>query len=138
MSKQSITVLTDTGFNLNVTSDPVRADGYFGYKDGLHSISWTLENFTGRIWLEASLASEPQETDWFAVTLDGCNPYVEYPRKPLEPTGPQGDTMVDAYTFQGNFLWVRLRVDRSYVVPQPVTDSEKESLGSVAKALLNH
>lgn len=138
MSKQSVTVLTDTGYNLNVTSEPARADGYFGYKDGLHSISWTLENFTGRIYLEASLASQPTDNDWFAISLDGCNPYREYPLKPLEPTGSSGDTMVDAYTFQGNFLWVRVRIDRSYIVPQPVTDSEKEQLGSVAKVLLNH
>lgn len=138
MSKQSITVLSDTGYNLDVTSDPVRADGYFGLRDGLHSISWTLENFTGRIWLEASLAATPSETDWFPVTLDGCNPYREYPLEPLAPTGSRGDTGVDAYTFQGNFLWIRVRVDRSYVVPQPVTDSEKEQLGSVARVLLNH
>ena len=138
MSIQSIQVLGDTGIQLNVTSDKVRADGWFGQKDGIHTIAWYLEDFTGRIFLEATLAADPQNNDWFPVHLDGCNPYVEYPLDAGAPTGTYGDTMVDAYTFQGNFLFIRVRIDRSYVLPVPTTDSQKALLGSVRKILLNH
>ena len=138
MSKQSVLMLDDTFIELNVTGDKVRADAFFGLKDGLHTVTFQLENFTGRIFIEASLESDPQEVDWFPVFLNGANAFQEYPLDPLEPTGISGDTFVDAYTFQGNFLFLRARVDRSYIVPVPTTDSEKSLLGSVKRILLNH
>lgn len=138
MSKQSVVLLGDTFIELNVTGDPVRADAWFGYKDGLHTVTFHLENLTGRIFIEASLASDPQENDWFAIFLNGAKAYNQYPLNPLEPTGVSGDTFVDAATFQGNFLWLRARLDRSYVVPVPTTDTEKSLLGSIRKILLNH
>ena len=138
MGKQSVLVLGSTGIEQNVTSDKVRADGWFGQKDGLHSIAWYLEDFTGRILVEASLETDPLESDWFPIQLDGAKSYIEYPEIPTNPSGPHGDTLVDAFTFQGNFLWLRVRIDRSYVVPVPTTDAEKGLLGSVGKVLLNH
>lgn len=138
MSKQSVLMLNDTFIELNVTGDKIRADAWFGLKDGLHTVTFSLENYTGRIFIEASLESDPQENDWFTVFLNGAKPYMEYPLDSLAPTGLSGDTFVDAYTFQGNFLYLRARIDRSYVVPVPTTDSEKSHLGSVKKILLNH
>lgn len=138
MSKQSVLVLGDTNNLLEKTGDKVRADGYTGLKDGLHTITIHLENFTGRVYLEASLASDPNENDWFPIYLNGAKPYVEYPLDPLNPTGIEGDTFVDAFTFQGNFLWLRARIDKTYIVPLPQTDPEKAELGSIKKILLNH
>ena len=139
MGKQSIVMLDDTDINLNVTGEALRADAWYGYKDGLHTVAFYLENFTGRIYIEASLASEPTSEDWFPVFLNGAQAYMNYPINPLAPIGgPSGDTFVDAFTFQGNFLWLRARIDRSYVVPVPTTDAEKSALGSVKKILLNH
>ena len=130
--------MSDTLIELNVTGDAVRADAWFLNKDGLHTVTFHLENLTGRIFIEASLASVPEENDWFTVNLNGAQPFAQYPLKPLEPTGITGDTFVDAYTFQGNFLWLRARLDRSYVIPVPTTDTEKSLLGSIRKILLNH
>ena len=138
MSKQSILVLSDTFIEMNVTGDKIRADAWFGLKDGLHTVTFHLEDFTGRIYIEASLESDPQENDWFPVFLNGAKSYMEYPLDSLVPTGIQGDTFVDAFTFQGNFLYIRARIDRSYIVPVPSTDAEKSLLGSVKKILLNH
>ena len=138
MSIQSVQILGDTQIELNVTSDPVRADGWFGQRDGLHTVAFFLEDFTGRIFLEASLATDPQENDWFAIFLDGSVPFQEYPRNPGAPTGIRGDTFVDAFTFQLNALWLRVRIDRSFIMPQPTTDEEKSLLGSVRRVLLNH
>lgn len=138
MSKQSVQVLGDTQVNLNLTGDKIRADGFFGYKDGLHTVTFHIEDFTGRIYLEATLESNPAETDWFALYLDGQNAYKQYPLIAVAPTGVTGDTMVDAFTFQGNFLYIRARMDRSYVVPVPTTEVEISLLGSIKKVLLNH
>lgn len=138
MSKQSVVLLGDTFIEQNVTGDAVRADAWFGFKDGIHTVTFHLENFTGRIFIEASLESDPQESDWFAIFLNGSKPYIQYPLDSLNPTGIDGDTFVDAFTFQGNFLWLRARIDRTYFVPAPTTDAEKSLLGSVRKILLNH
>lgn len=138
MGKQSVQVLGNTGIEQNVTSDKVRADGFFGQADGLHSMSWILEDFTGRVFIDATLASDPEEADWFSIFLNGAREYIEYPLDTINPTGPRGDTGVDAVTFQGNFLYIRFRIDRSYVVPVPTTDAEKGLLGSIGKVLLNH
>lgn len=139
MGKQSIVMLDDTGIELEVTGDAIRADAWYGYKDGIHTVAFYLENFTGHIYIEASLASDPGEEDWFPVYLNGAKSYMNYPINPLAPMGgTSGDTFVDAYTFQGNFLWLRARIDKSYVVPVPNTDSEKAQLGAVKKILLNH
>ena len=139
MSKQSVLVMGDTQVNLNLTGDKIRADGYFGYKDGLHTVTFHIEDFTGRIFLEATLESNPAETDWFSLFLDGSKAYTEYPIDPNNPSsGNNGDTMVDAFTFQGNFLYIRARMDRSYVVPVPTTEPEISLLGSIKKILLNH
>lgn len=132
-------MLGDTGIQLEAVGDKIRADGYFGQKDGLHSVAWVLEDFTGRIFIEASLETDPEETDWFSIFLDGSKAYIEYPLIPGAPTGKNGgDTMVDAFTFQGNFLWLRVRMDKTYVRPVPTTDSQKSLLGSITKVLLNH
>lgn len=138
MSKQSVVMLSDTFIELNVTGDKIRADAWFGLKDGLHTVTFHLSDFTGRIFIEASLESDPQDNDWFPIFLNGSKSFVEYPLDSLEPTGIAGDTFVDAYTFQGNFLYLRAGIDRSFVVPVPTTDSEKSALGSVKKILLNH
>lgn len=132
-------MLGDTFLELNVTGEKIRADGFFGQKDGLHSVAFYLQDFTGRVFIEGTLASEPVDgVDWFAIFLDGTNSFIEYPLDLSNPTGVNGDTMVDAFTFQGNFVYLRVRIDRSFVVPIPVTDPEKALLGSIGKVLLNH
>ncbi len=138
MGKQSVLVLGNTGIEQNVTSDKAKADSFFGQKDGLHTMAWTLEDFTGRVFIDATLALDPEEIDWFPILLNGARAFIEYPLDSINPTGPHGDTGVDAVTFKGNFLFVRFRIDRSFVVPVPTTDAEKGLLGSIDKVLLNH
>ena len=138
MAKASVEMLGNTGINLEAVGDKIRADGWFGQKDGLHSVALYLEDFTGRIFIEASLENDPQDEDWFPIFLDGAKAYVEYPLVPGDPSGAHGDTMIDAFTFQGNFLWVRIRMDKTYYRPLPTTDTEKSLLGSIKKVLLNH
>lgn len=138
MSKPSVLMLNDTGNDMEAVGDPVRADGYYSSPDGLHTITIHLENFVGRFYLEGTLETDPSENDWFYIQLSGGAPYVQYPRDPRNPTGEDnGDTGVDAYTFVGNFVYLRASIDKNYVVPVPTTDSEKALLGSIVKVLLN-
>ena len=114
MAKRSVLLLGDTSNNLNMTGENVRADAWYGSQSGLHTITVHLENFTGRVYLEATLELEPEENDWFPVHLGEGTPYVEYPRIPLSPTsGIAGDTGVEGFTFEGNFLFLRAKFRKS-------------------------
>ena len=100
----AVIVLTNQN-ELTYTSNAVKGDGYYGFADGLQTMSFHLSNFTGRIHLEATLILEPSETDWFEIELDQEHPYLEF---------TASSTTVGT-TFQGNFVWIRAKVDRDYL-----------------------
>jgi hypothetical protein len=61
---------------------------------------------------------------------------VQYPINPAAPTSNNiGDTGTYAYSFSGNFIWVRARVDRSYIVPPPV---DPDLVGAVQRIWMNY
>ena len=109
---------------LTYTSDKVKGDGYYGYADGLHTMSFHFKNFKGRIFVQATLVAEPTEDDWFPIQLDTNTNYYEYN---TQTSGTVGTT------FQGNFVWIRAKVDRDYL-----GDSEYDSAihGLFDKAIL--
>lgn len=139
---QSITLLTTTSGKINVVGEPQRGAGYSNTLGNNHTVSITLNNFTGRIYIEGSLSEKPSETDWVQIPLLDNMPYVEFPRRIMKPVGPlnaygqaTGDTISVAYNFTGNFIWLRARVDRTYLVPPP---TDANLVGSVTKILLNY
>lgn len=75
-----------------------RADGFYGFTDGVHTVAYFVNSFAGSLVVQASLATVPTEDDWFdlsGTTLgDGSS---------LLTTGV-------SYNFTGNFVWVRLMV----------------------------
>lgn len=135
MSVTSITILTNQN-ELSYSGEKAKGDGQFGQTDGLHTVSAKLTNFQGRIYIEASIESDPQEADWFPLRLTDTTVYKQYPVG--SPTGANGlgDTVTEAWTFRANILWVRARVDRSYLDPLPVS-YDYSIHGSVEKILLN-
>lgn len=139
MSRTSYFLLTNTTTNANVTGAPVRADGWYGWTNGLHSVAIYPNNLQGRVFIEASLATTPTDEDWFAISPDGLNPYMQFPRNPMVPTGTTGDTGVAGFSFIGNYLWLRARLDRTYLLanfPNPPLD-QIIALGSLDRVLLN-
>jgi hypothetical protein len=133
MAKNSIIMLTQTDGQLNVSGQAVKAAGYFGYARGIHTICWYLDNFTGRVYVEGSLATNPGPNDWFPIWLESANPYVQYPLNPNAPTGISGDNGIGSYTFQANLVWLRIRIDRCYIINPVLAD-----LGAIDQALLNY
>ena len=100
-----VSVNNDTLFN----STPEKGDGYFGAADGLHTVTYTVTpNFAGTLTMQATLATDPIEADWFPVT----DTTVRY-AQPLVPA----TTTTNYVNFTGNFVWVRARVFRS--IDQP-------------------
>ena len=136
MSATSITLLTNQD-SLSYSGDAVKGDGYYGQTDGVHTVSVSVNNFVGRIHIEASLATSPTSADWFPIYLTSGNSWKQYPVTNT-PSGANGlvDTITEAWTFRANILWLRARVDRDYLDPAPVEYSSSEH-GSVEKILLN-
>lgn len=78
------------------TSDKAKGDGYFGSSDGLHTVTYTVvENFIGNIKIQATLAADPTEDDWFDVT----DTTITYPFP--------GENNTQYANFTGLFVWIR-------------------------------
>jgi hypothetical protein len=121
MSRSQI-ILTNKN-EMSFKGQPFQGDGYYGFSDGLHTVSFHVNNFTARVYLQATLLEEPTEDDWFDIELATTVPYCEF----TQETGAKGITVV------GNFVWIRVDVDRSYI-PNQVYDISVH--GSIDKAVL--
>lgn len=84
------------------TSYQEKGDGYYGSTSGLHTVMYTANsNFVGTVTMQATLATEPQEKDWFEVK----GTQVNYTYMNMRNT-----STVDCFNFTGNFVWVRGQV----------------------------
>jgi hypothetical protein len=113
LNRRSIPLLEPTGTNMTVTGAAVKGDSYYGYTDGLHTIQVQYQDFAGRFRINATLVENPTEADWFPLrlagfTLVGRDAYKEW-------ATDNTFTGTEAYTFQGNYLWIRVEMDRSQV-----------------------
>ncbi len=131
----SVVLLPTTGSQLNVTGQKQKGAGYTNFAGASHTVSISCTNFVGRIYLEGSLATDPTDTDWFPIQLATGLIYVQFPLNPNKPTGlVQGDTLTFSLSFVGAYVWVRARLDRTYLNPEPLDTS---TVGSVDEILMN-
>ena len=77
-----------------VTGEKFKGDGYYGRSDGLHSVQYTYSGLTGDIIIQATLAIDPVEDDWFdAHRYTAAN-----------------ETSSAIASFTGNYVWIRAKV----------------------------
>tara|TARA_B110000503_G_scaffold24083_1_gene37864 strand:- start:687 stop:1052 length:366 start_codon:yes stop_codon:yes gene_type:complete len=98
------------------TGDNFKGDGYYGRSDGFHSVQYSLDGFIGKINMQATLAVEPTDTDWFTLSGTEHTSATE-----IDVNGDGGFI----YNFTGNYVWVRAYISNW-------TD------GTVSNILLNH
>ena len=80
-------------------SEPAKGDGYYGSSAGLHTVMYTMTtNFIGTVTMQASLATQPGDGDWFPV---------ENVTSSYNAMSNLQFTQTDYYNFTGNFVWVR-------------------------------
>ena len=141
--RKSVFMLTNTGTKWNVFGEPVRADAYYGYTDGIHTVQVIYQNFVGGFGLQGTLALDPQPEDWFYIKLnpwgDINTPFITYPIDPFAPTGANGgDTGSMATTFIGNFVYLRAVLTRDYIQPVSVNTAwQNWQWGSIDSVLLS-
>lgn len=141
INRRSISLLSATGTDMNKVSDSVKGDSYYGYTDGLHTIQTIYNDYVGRFRIQATLSLEPEEADWFDIQTDvttygsitntavAWNPlgYIQFNAN--DPAvGSQ------AYTFQGNYTYIRVNVDRQHIGDGSTYDS---SYGQISKVILS-
>jgi hypothetical protein len=134
-NRRSINILGSTGTDMNTTSNTVKGDSFYGYSDGWHTVQVVYSQYVGRFHVEASLATTPTDTDWFPIKPEVTNgtefsaglSYVQF------NTNNPGDG-AEAYTFRGNFTYLRVRMDRGHVGDGETYDP---SYGSISKVILS-
>lgn len=137
MYKTNYTLLENKD-QMSYSGDKVRVDFYSGITQNLHSVSIKVRNFKGRVYIEATLEPEPSENDWFPIKLEANELYREYPLDPQNPSGENdGDTVTEGFTFKGNYLYIRARIDREYLKDIPSTEYDEQIFGTVEKILMN-
>jgi hypothetical protein len=130
-------MLGNTAGQVSVVGGKIRADGWYGHTDGLHTVSIYLMNFTGRVCFEASIASDPTDFDWFPVEIQGQQ-FLSFPRNPNRPTGVTGDTGAVGMNIIGNYTWLRVRVERDLIDPTTEAKVLAGLFGQVDRVLLNN
>ena len=76
-----------------------KGDGYYGRSDGFHTVQYNLQSFLGTVNIQASLAIEPSDDDWFTVTTDSYSV--------VNDTGTTGSFIKN---FTGNYVWIRATI----------------------------
>lgn len=121
MNNLTVATLMLGNGDVDQLSAPLRGDGYYGYRDGAHTIAVSFNNFVGRVQIEGTLELEPQEADWFPIWMNAYTPYKQY---------DTAKTGTESFRFTGNFVLLRLRKTRSYL-------TDTSSVGDITKALLS-
>jgi hypothetical protein len=123
---------------LTFTGKPVRAAGWYGHTNGLHTISMSVQNFTGRISIQAAVTTNPVTSDWFSI-LPGNVPYLQFPQANYVVQSPAtGQTSTTGFSFASNVVWVQATVDRSYFLSPFTTPAYIGCFGLVEHILLNY
>ena len=105
--QEPVTTEINTGGNLitltpyGVVTDKYQGDGYYNQPDGLHTVAYNInsQTFAGSIKMQATLAMDPSEADWFDV---------ENTTYTFISDGSTVNANV-SYNFVGNFVWVRAK-----------------------------
>lgn len=109
---------------LSFTGEKFKGDGFYGYADGLHTLSFHFSNFVGRLFVDATLQENPEAGDWFPIDLTINTKYIEASTASTDTVG---------VTVTGNFVYLRARVDRSHLTS---TTYDKAQHGSLDKVIL--
>lgn len=134
-------ILEATGSAMNKYGTQVQADSYYGYTDGFHTIQVTYSQYVGRLRIQATLALEPTDSDWFDLQQDVStfgsitnNVVAWNPAGYIQFNANDPGNGSQAYSFTGNFAWIRVYVDRSHIGDGETYDS---SYGQVTQAILS-
>lgn len=83
-----------------VTGGNFKGDGYYSRSDGFHTVQINVTGLVGTVTIQATLATEPTDADWFDVVTHTA-------------TAADNDTNRTGsflYNFTGNYVWIRAQL----------------------------
>jgi len=86
------------GTSATWSSNQFKGNGYYGYTDGLHTVTYSLSAFVGVLKFQATLATNPTDSDWFDVSSTSLG------------DGTNAVSGTYSYNFFGNFVWCRAHI----------------------------
>lgn len=78
-------------------SNAVPAANYYAGNGSFQTLRYNLEDFVGKITVEATLNDLPEQAQWFSISERG--------------DGVTPDSGITGTTVNGNFSWIRARVE---------------------------
>jgi len=130
-NRTSILMNSTTGSTMNLTTDKVEGDSYYGYTDGFHTIAVSYNAFKGRIFVQGTLSLNPTESDWFNIQIQGGLSAPAGGYKQFPTSGTDGFSGVEGYNIVGNFSYLRVKMDRSYLGDGETYSSDYGSLNYI-------
>lgn len=114
-NRRSVTIMSSSGDEMNKYSDNVKGDSYYGYTDGLHTLQVTYNQYIGRFRIQATLSLDPQDTDWFDIVPTQTTGRAFNTAGYIQFNSDAPASGSEAYTFQGNYTYIRAFMDRTHV-----------------------
>ena len=134
INRRSVTIMSASGTNMNKYSETVKGDSYYGYTDGFHTIQVTYNQYVGRLRIQGTLSLNPTDSDWFDIVPETTTGGSWNPAGYIQFNANNPADLSEAYSFQGNFTFVRVYMDREHVGDGATYDS---SYGQISRVILS-
>lgn len=134
INRRSVTILSATGTEMNKYSTVVKGDSYYGYTDGFHTVQVTYNQYVGRLRIQATLSLDPAANDWFDIVPGKTlgTSFNEAGFVQFNSNDPAEGS--EAYSFSGNFTFIRVYMDREHVGDGSTYDP---SYGQISRVILS-
>jgi len=134
INRRSVTIMGASGTDMNKYSEVAKGDSYYGYTDGFHTIQVIYNQFVGRLRIQGTLSLNPIDSDWFDIVPSTTSGSSWNPAGYIQFNANEPADLSEAYSFQGNFTFIRVYMDREHVGDGATYDS---SYGQVSRVILS-
>lgn len=134
VNRRSVTMMPNSGSEMNLFSNVVEGDSFYGYSDGLHTIQVIYAQFVGRFRIQCTLSLDPTEDEWFDIIPDITTGDAWNPEGYIQFTTANPSDISEGYTFRGNYTYIRCYLDRRYIADGVTYDP---SYGQISRIILS-
>ncbi len=134
INRRSVTIMSASGTDMNKYSETVKGDSFYGYTDGFHTVQITYNQYVGRLRIQGTLSLEPSSSDWFDIVPTTTSGGSWNPGGYIQFNANNPADLSEAYTFSGNFTFVRIYMDREHVGDGVTYDG---SYGQISRVILS-
>ena len=134
INRRSVTIMSASSTDMNKYSETVKGDSYYGYTDGFHTIQVTYNQYVGRLRIQGTLSLSPTSSDWFDIVPTTTSGSSWNPAGYIQFNANNPADLSEAYSFQGNFTFIRVYMDREHVGDGATYDP---SYGQISRVIIS-